>query len=436
LTNIARVTPNELWRFALQHLKQLRTDYGFAASDVETGLYAALFGRDSLWIVIFLLEAVSRTNLPRFRAWVEHAAVDAFRALAIHQGTCLCDEIEEQPGKIVHEFRDEIDDRLRRMGLNFRNGRSYSGFDQTFLFVIAYRLFADRHPNHPVSGELWPAVESALRWMDLWADDDGDALFEYRRRDERNLLHQVWRDSFDSIIETGVDAPPHPIAWLSVQAYSYRALTDAAELYRRAEDRVTAARFAKRAAILRQKVNRSFWLENENCLAIAVDARKAPVTMVSSDAGHALWSGIVDSSLEPALVRRLMQPDLMTSYGLRTLSSESPFYAPFSYHRGNIWPFDNAVFLLGLLDHGYREEARHVIEAVSSTVMRMGSPLELYIALDRELFVEPSLAVSYALLKRRLAQENKNQGFSAAALVLMAAALAGFEGDEIDDEHW
>jgi glycogen debranching enzyme len=43
------------------------------------------------------------------------------------------------------------------------------------------------------------------------------------------------------------------------------------------------------------------------------------------------------------LIGRLRRRDLMTTYGLRTLSAQSPFYAPFTHHRGNVWPFDNAV---------------------------------------------------------------------------------------------
>jgi glycogen debranching enzyme len=53
---------------------------------------------------------------------------------------------------------------------------------------------------------------------------------------------------------------------------------------------------------------------------------------------------------------------MLTRYGLRALSSKSPFYAPFTYHCGNVWPFDNAVFAMGLLERGYQAQTRKVID--------------------------------------------------------------------------
>jgi glycogen debranching enzyme len=385
--------------------------------------------------MIFLLNALRLGGADRFRTWVEQACVDILGALMTYQGTREYDITDEQPGKIIHEYRETIDSRLLLKGLQFDKHVSFSGFDQTFLFIIAYRLFADNFPNHPAVLTFWPAVERALTWIEFWADDDKDGLFEYQRRDERNILHQVWRDSFDSLAQTGINTPPHPIAWLSVQAYGFRALDDAADLYQRRGNPKKATIFASRAANLRDIVNRSFWLADEECFAIALDQTKTPVRMVNSDGGHALWSGIITDDLKPLIVDRLSQPDMFTSCGLRTLSSQSEFYAPFSFHRGNIWPFDNGIFLLGLMAEGYHGQARRVIEAVCSTMIKMGSPVEMYVVLDPALLVEPQLNVSSLLFRRRPTHENLNQGFSAAAAVLMATALARLEGIELDDKE-
>ena len=431
-----------VWDFAYRHLCQLQTRYGFAASDAATGYYAALFGRDSLWMLMFLLQALEPTHLPSapafkdwlegkapdFKGWLEGRATAIFRELCETQGTIIYDPTEEQPGKIVHEVREQLDQRLRESGLLFAKGRSYSGFDQTFLFIIAYKMFHEVFPESPVVESTWPHVVRALDWIERYADHDGDGLFEYKRRNPSNLLNQVWKDSYDSIVQTGFDVPPHPLAWIEVQAYAFRAFRDAACLYEKKGDVGKAEFLRSRAVTLRDQVNDLFWLPEEDCFAIALDARKSPITMVSSNAGHALWAGIVDPSRQESLVNRLLKNDIMTGYGLRTLSSNSPFYAPFAYHRGNIWPFDNAVFVKGLLEHRYQEQARSVIEGVCRAVDKIRYPIELYVVLEREIFIEPPLPTADVLVLPRPIPKNQNQGWTAAALLYLAAELAGMTG--------
>jgi glycogen debranching enzyme len=419
------------WDFAYRHLCELQAPYGFAASDAATGHYAALFGRDSLWILMFLFEAARLRSSPAFNEWVEAKATTIFGKLCASQGSRIYDLTEEQPGKIIHEVREQLDQRLRESGLPFERGRSYSGFDQTFLFIIAYKRFRELFPLSPVAETTWPHVVRALEWIEQYADDDGDGLFEYRRRHPSNLLNQVWKDSYDSVVQTGFDVPPHPLAWIEIQAYAFRAFHDVADLYAEKGDGGKAEHLRSRAATLRDQVNDLFWLPKEDCFAIALDAKKSPVTMVTSNAGHALWAGVVDLPHQERLVNRLLQGDMMTRYGLRTLSSKSPFYAPFAYHRGNIWPFDNAVFVSGLLEHGYQPQARRAIEGVCQAIAKIQRTIELYIVLEHEIFIEPSLPTEDVLALQRPIPKNQNQGWTAAALLYFAAALARMTGTEL-----
>ncbi len=97
-------------------------------------------------------------------------------------------------------------------------------------------------------------------------------------------------------MSTGVDIPPHTLAWIEVQSYAYRALLDAAALYstNRWENVARAAQLCARATELREKVNSDFWIADENCFAIAlsaeknVDRTKKQIKTVSSNAGHTL----------------------------------------------------------------------------------------------------------------------------------------------------
>lgn len=64
------------------------------------------------------------------------------------------------------------------------------------------------------------------------------------------------------------------------------------------------------------------------------------------------------------VVRRLMEPDMFTGWGIRTLSSEYPTYNPMSYHNGSVWPHDNALIAEGFARYGHREESAAVIEGL------------------------------------------------------------------------
>ena len=221
-----RPTPeaDELWTLGLAALDRLEDPRGYLASGSDDGVYAAFFGRDSLWMLLLLLEGERLGAAPSLGARVEAAGARILRAHVELQGERIDDEIEEQPGKVIHEFRPMLDERLRRYEMPFRDGRSYASFDATFLFVCAYAGYARRFEGHPVVAETWPAVERALDWIEEYADDDGDGLYEYRRRDGRNPLNQVWKDSFDSVSTvSGFDVPPGPLAWIEVQAYAARA---------------------------------------------------------------------------------------------------------------------------------------------------------------------------------------------------------------------
>ena len=433
--------PRALWRLGRYQLEALRNERGFMASEA-IGLYPALYGRDSLWILLFLLEAAVWNTASSFLAWVREAGQAILRSLCDLQGTELDDRIEEQPGKIIHEYHERPSAHAIRMEVPLHGGRSFAGFDETFLFVVAFGRFADRFPDDPLVEEAWPSVEAALEWIDRFGDEDGDGLFEYRRRDPDNLLNQIWKDSYDAITVNGFDVPVHPVAWIGAQAYAFRALQDAAAMLERRGRDGAARGLQERAAHLQGEVYRRFWLEEEGCLAIALDGRKRPIPLVTSDSGHALWAGLVRGDRMGLLVERMLRPDLFTPYGIRTLSAESPYYAPFAYHRGAIWPFDNAVFAMGLLEAGHRQEARSVMEAVGGAILQIGWPVESYVVLDPDLIVKPSAIEGPILVHRRLVTEpgsgrrvpvNRNQAWTAAAIVYFAALLAAMDNMPLVD---
>jgi glycogen debranching enzyme len=119
-----------------------------------------------------------------------------------------------------------------------------------------------------------------------------------------------------------------------------------------------------RAANLKDRFNRDFWVDDGEYFAVALDQSGRQVDSLTSNIGHLLWSGIVDSSKAQSLVDHLMGERLFSGWGVRTLAEGEGRYNPIGYHVGTIWPFDNSFIAWGLRRYGYKEEAARVAEGI------------------------------------------------------------------------
>jgi glycogen debranching enzyme len=119
---------------------------------------------------------------------------------------------------------------------------------------------------------------------------------------------------------------------------------------------------------------------------MAVEAGDRVVEGAGSQLGWLLWADALDDDAREVAAERLCRPDILTAYGLRTLSSESPVFATHAYHRGTVWPFDSWLGWGGLRAAGRTEEAERVRTGVLSALDRLGRSPELYaVGLNGEL---------------------------------------------------
>ncbi len=429
-----------MWALGWRKLNELRSETGYNASESGTGLYAALFGRDSLWILLFLLDiAASRPAPSPLRTRVHDDGMRILTGLADRQGQRVLDLVEEQPGKIPHESWLTTPWPAEVHALPMINNTSWCGFDQTFLFVTAVRRFLDLFPTTPIRDRLLDAAGLAIYWIETFALDTDRGLYAHRSHPP-NLIHQVWKDSFDAITHAGFDVPPEPVAWIDVQGYAFRALLDGSDLLRATgSTNSSSERLTVEAERLRQRVNELFWFDDEGTYAVAVDGELRPVLMVTSNPGHALWSGLPDPDRAASIADRLTRADLLTQYGLRTLSAIDRFFVPHGYHRGTIWPFDNAVAAKGLLAYGHTEGAGQIMERVVGALARLGSTFELYVVIEADTLVEPPASLiandpQQLLLTRQHPPVNSNQGFTCAGLLACVSDLAARDGAKLGAE--
>jgi glycogen debranching enzyme len=326
--------------------------------------YLTLFGRDALWSASLLLPVT-----------VEVAA-GTLRALQRRQGQAVDPATEEEPGKILHEERGE----KLRLGALTIPPLYYGTIDATLLWI---RLLHDAWQYGMDRGEveeLLGGLQAALNWMVTYGDADGDGFIEYQASPRGGLANQGWKDLADSIRWADGRPARAPLALCEVQGYAFAAAMQGASLLEAFGVRGTD-RWREWALTLQDRFRRSFWISDASGSypAIALDAGKRPVDGAASNMAHLLGTGLLTSAEAALIAGRLSQPDLDCGYGLRTLSSSSAAFNPFSYHCGSVWPHDTAIAVLGLAAEGHHTPARSLAEGVVKAAEQFGFRLpELY----------------------------------------------------------
>jgi glycogen debranching enzyme len=340
---------NEICRRATSDLYMLmtRTRHGLYP---YAGIpwYSTVFGRDGIVTAMLLLwldPSVAKGVLG-FLAETQANSVDLFS--------------EAQPGKILHETRNG---EMARLGeVPFRH--YYGTVDATPLFIMLAGMYFDRTGDIGTISAIWPNIKAALQWIDSFGDADGDGFVEYARQNDSGLVNQGWKDSYDSIFHADGSLANGPIALCEVQGYVFAAKTQAAKLAHRMGEYDLEIKLRGEAQTLRRNFEAAFWCEELGTYALALDGGKNPCRVRTSNAGHALFTGIAAPARAARVAETLLGPDSFSGWGIRTVASGEARFNPISYHNGSIWPHDNAIIALGLARYGIAAHATKVFSAM------------------------------------------------------------------------
>ncbi|MCE7792037.1 amylo-alpha-1,6-glucosidase [Salipaludibacillus sp. CUR1] len=350
----AKVTTNhsQLQRLidrGLSDLRVLLTDLGHGKFPVA-GLpwFGVPFGRDSLIAALQMLP------------FNPEVAKGTLRTMASQQGTKKDSWRDEEPGKIMHEIR---------FGELASTGQIpftpyYGTIDATPLFLVLLSEYIKWTGDFELFHELEVNARDALNWIDHYGDRDGDGFVEYHQESSKGIANQGWKDSGDSIVHRNGEYADTPIALSEVQGYVYHAKESMADIYKQLGFNEKADKLTREAADLKERFESSFWMEDQQFYALALDKEKNQVGTVTSNPGHVLFSGMLDEARAKSVSDMLVSDKMYSGYGIRTMGTGEAGYNPMSYHNGTVWPHDNSYIILGMSKTNNRKQAAKAMEGL------------------------------------------------------------------------
>src|SRR5262249_58572259 len=139
----------------------------------------------------------------------------------------------------------------------------------------------------------------------------------------------------DAIFHADSTLAEGPIGLCEVQGYVYGARRSAALLAAALGHTSRAEELTRQAEALQARFEQAFWCEDLGTYALALDGKKRPCRVRTSNAGQCLLSGIASGQRAARVVAGLLDDQSFSGWGIRTVASTESRYNPMSYHNGS-----------------------------------------------------------------------------------------------------
>ncbi len=344
----------------LDGLEKLRSDDGYIYAGSPR--FMELFGRDSLISSLQLLYLY-----PDFLK-------NSLGILSKYQGNKYDAETGEEPGKILHELsnsRTYLEEPHKESWVRL-NEPLFLSIDSTPLFIISALMFIRRNYKTNLDS-LKGAVKRSVTWI-LKKLENTDFVTYNTIEINGKLASMGWMDgSWDLYGKLSGD-----VALIEIQGYAYEALKLFNEtfpdnnLYKKINDKIIH---------LKNNIDKYFWIDDVKYYSPAISIFNGEINIlknITSAPGHLLITDIIDIDRKRAIVDKLFDKNMLTPYGIRTVSTGDDIFNPLKYQSGCIWPNDNWIILEGLKKSGFIIEAEKLRLSLLKAATSLKEPYEYY----------------------------------------------------------
>ena len=185
----------------------------------------------------------------------------------------------------------------------------------------------------------WPSFQSAYRYIMSLRDPAGIPLIPAGTRGQNEQL--VLRDELSMSLS------------MLAAEQAYATLADAMGDRNAARDALAAAR------TLQAAIGRRYWNGAENFVAQGFQQNGRPTPQQRPPIA-ALDSPAFSPAQQQALLARLLRPDFLSGWGVRSLPTTDAAYDPTAYASGSVWPAANAAFAVTLWQRHHDAAALHI----------------------------------------------------------------------------
>lgn len=242
----------------------------------------------------------------------------------------------------------------------------YNTVDATFWYFEAVRALLQHTNDHEfVRDNLYNVLVDIIDWhvkgtrYNIHVDDDG---LLYSGADGVQL---TWMDArVGNRVVTPRGGKP-----VEIQALWYNALCVMKDLAREFNDAANEQRFDEMASRACESFNHLFWNEELDCLYDVIDGSVRDASMRPNQIFAASLHHTMLPRERAKRVVEAVRRELLTPFGLRSLSPNDPQYAPIyrggpeerdaKYHQGTVWAWLMGPFIIAYLKVYGEERGAH-----------------------------------------------------------------------------
>jgi predicted glycogen debranching enzyme len=233
----------------------------------------------------------------------------------------------------------------------------YNTVDATLWYFEAIRAYLEKSGDYDfVQDELYPKLDDIVTWHVRGTRygiqvDEQDGLLSAGEQG----VQLTWMDAkIGDLVIT-----PRAGKAVEIQALWYNALRIMEDLATRFDEQVEAEQYSKMAVLCRNSFGQKFWNEKENCLFdVIINDQSDGSVRPNQIFAASLHFPIIEGDKAKAVVDKC-ESELLTPFGLRSLSPKDPKYIPeykgspyerdSAYHQGTVW-----AWLIGGFIDAYR----------------------------------------------------------------------------------